>query len=153
LTKNGEPNSSTSSCNHANIIEENTRLKDEFSKSTIPIGEKNLNDLLSNQRSNNVKTDLAMSPRKRRRTTRRRKQRPSTHKQIRIPLWVVMPQGEKPLMMTLQEMLTLTISYFMIIMVMCMQNMLAHMMNILLSLFGSQRPLLLTEVDPLRNET
>jgi prefoldin subunit 5 len=153
LTKNGEPSSSTSSCNHANIIEENTKLKDEFAKSTIPIGEKNLNDLLSNQRSNNVKPDLAMSPRKRRRTTTRRKQRPSPHKQIRIPLWVVMPQGAEPLMMTLREMLTLTMSYFVIIMVMCMQNMLAHMMNILLGLFGSQRPLLLTEEDPLRNGT
>jgi hypothetical protein len=51
LTKNDVPSSSTSSCDHANIIEENDRLKYELAKSTIPIGEKNLNDLLSNQRS------------------------------------------------------------------------------------------------------
>jgi hypothetical protein len=50
LTKNDVPSSSTSSCDHANIIDENARLKDKLAKSTIPIGEKNLNDLLSNQR-------------------------------------------------------------------------------------------------------
>jgi hypothetical protein len=58
LTKNDVPSSYTSSCDHANIIEENARLKDELAKSTIPIGEKNLNDLLSNQRSHNLKTRL-----------------------------------------------------------------------------------------------
>jgi hypothetical protein len=58
LTKNDVPSSSISSCDRANIIEENARLKDELTKSTIPIGEKNLNDLFSNQRSNNVKTGL-----------------------------------------------------------------------------------------------
>jgi hypothetical protein len=47
LTKNDVPSSSTSSCDHVNIIEENAKLKDELAKSTIPIGEKILNDLLS----------------------------------------------------------------------------------------------------------
>jgi hypothetical protein len=55
LTKNDVPSSSTSSCEHANITEENARLKYELAKS-IPRGEKNLNDLLSKQRSNNDKT-------------------------------------------------------------------------------------------------
>jgi hypothetical protein len=40
LTKNDVPSSSTFSCDHANIIEENARLKDELPKSTISIGEK-----------------------------------------------------------------------------------------------------------------
>jgi hypothetical protein len=110
LTKNDVPSSSTSSCDHANIIEENTRLKDELAKSTIPIGENNLNDLLSNQRSNNVKTILGYVSKANKKNNK--KKRPSPHKQKRIPLWVVMPQGAKPLMLTLREMLTLTMSLF-----------------------------------------
>jgi hypothetical protein len=47
LSKNDVPSSSTSTSDHANVIEENARLKDELAKSTIPIGDKNLNDLLS----------------------------------------------------------------------------------------------------------
>jgi hypothetical protein len=42
LTKNNVPSSSTSSCEHANIIEENARLKDDLAKSNIPIGEKKI---------------------------------------------------------------------------------------------------------------
>ena len=49
------PSSSSSSCDHANIIEENARLKDEIAKSSIPQGKKNLDDLLNMQRSNNGK--------------------------------------------------------------------------------------------------
>jgi hypothetical protein len=58
LTKIDVPSSSTSTCEHANIIEENARLKDELAKSTIPIGEKNLNDLLSKQKAFNDKMGL-----------------------------------------------------------------------------------------------
>jgi hypothetical protein len=58
LTKNDVPSSSNSYYEHANIIEKNARLKDELAKFTIPIGEKNLNDLLSKQRLNNDKTGL-----------------------------------------------------------------------------------------------
>jgi hypothetical protein len=80
LTKNDVPSSSTSSCDHANIIEENARLKDELAKSTIPIGENNLTDLLGNQRSNNVKTILfyVSKPKKKKNN---KKKRPSPHKQ------------------------------------------------------------------------
>ena len=64
---------------------------------------------------------------------------------------MVMPERAKPLMMIMRELLTLTMFYLKIIMVMFMQNMLAHMMDMLLGLFGSQRPLLLTKEDPLKN--
>jgi hypothetical protein len=40
LTKNDVPSSSTSSCDHATIIEENARSKDELAKFVIPIGDK-----------------------------------------------------------------------------------------------------------------
>ena len=53
------PSSSTPSCDHANVIEENTRLKAKFAKSFPPQGERNLDDLLSNQRSNNGKEGLS----------------------------------------------------------------------------------------------
>ena len=64
---------------------------------------------------------------------------------------MVKPLRATPLMMIMREMLTLTMFYLKIIMVMFMLNMLAHMMVILLGLFGSQRPSLLTKEDPLRN--
>jgi hypothetical protein len=77
LTKNDVPSSSTSSCEHANIIEENARLKDELAKSTVPIGEKNLNDLLSKQRVFNDKTRLVFVSNKKKNS---KKRRPSPHK-------------------------------------------------------------------------
>jgi hypothetical protein len=45
------PSSSNPLCDHGNIIEQNTRLKVELAKdlATCIQGEKNLNDLLSNQ--------------------------------------------------------------------------------------------------------
>src|SRR5664279_4880302 len=91
---------------------------------------------------------LVMLARQRRRKTRRG---PSPHKQRRPPLRVVMSQGAKPPVMTLRELLTLTIFYRLIIMVMFMQNILVHMMVTLLILFGFLRPLLLTKEDPLPN--
>jgi hypothetical protein len=143
LTKNDVPSSSTSTCDHANNIEENARLTDELAKSTIPISEKKLNDILSKQKAFNDKTGTGFVSKKKKKTTRKR--RPSPHKQRRIPLCMA-----KPLMMILQELLTTTMFYFVIIMVMCMQNMLVQMMVMFLGLFGFQRPLLLTKEDPLR---
>jgi hypothetical protein len=58
LTKYDVPSSSTPSCDHANVIEENTRLKAKLTKSFPSQGEKNLCDLLSNQRSNKGKEGL-----------------------------------------------------------------------------------------------
>ena len=58
LAKYDVPSSSNSSCDHANIIEENARLKEELAKSSIPQGKKNLDDLLNKQRSNNGKEGL-----------------------------------------------------------------------------------------------
>ncbi|KAK1645501.1 hypothetical protein QYE76_063306 [Lolium multiflorum] len=52
------PSSSTPSCDHANIIEENTRLKDELAKASSPQNKLSLDDLLSKQRSNNGKEGL-----------------------------------------------------------------------------------------------
>ena len=58
LTKYDVPSSSTSTCDHANILEENARLKDELAKSSLPQSKKSLDDLLSKQRSNNGKEGL-----------------------------------------------------------------------------------------------
>ncbi|KAK1662375.1 hypothetical protein QYE76_050534 [Lolium multiflorum] len=52
------PSSSTPSCDHANIIEENARLKDELAKASSPQSKLSLDDLLSKQRSNNGKEGL-----------------------------------------------------------------------------------------------
>ena len=58
LAKYDVPTCSTSTCDHANIIEENARLKDELAKSSLPQSKKSLDDLLSKQRSNNGKEGL-----------------------------------------------------------------------------------------------
>ena len=42
MTKNDKPCTSTPSCDHANILEENARLKDKLAKASIPQGEKRL---------------------------------------------------------------------------------------------------------------
>ncbi|KAK1618350.1 hypothetical protein QYE76_023867 [Lolium multiflorum] len=52
------PSSSTPSCDHANIIEENARLKDELAKASSPQSKLSLDDLLSKQISNNGKEGL-----------------------------------------------------------------------------------------------
>ncbi|KAK1663305.1 hypothetical protein QYE76_051464 [Lolium multiflorum] len=52
------PSTSTPSCDHANIIEENARLKDELAKASSPQSKLSLDDLLSKQRSNNGKEGL-----------------------------------------------------------------------------------------------
>ncbi|KAK1693320.1 hypothetical protein QYE76_010017 [Lolium multiflorum] len=52
------PSSSTPSCDHANVIEENARLKDELAKASSPQSKLSLDDLLSKQRSNNGKEGL-----------------------------------------------------------------------------------------------
>src|SRR5271165_2595464 len=85
------------------------------------------------------------------RTRTRTRRRPSPHKQRRIPLGVVRPQGAMLPPMTLRDMLTPTISSMLIIMGMYMLNTLALMMVTLLMPFGFPRPLLLTKADPLQN--
>ncbi|KAK1667120.1 hypothetical protein QYE76_055279 [Lolium multiflorum] len=52
------PSFSTPSCDHANVIEENARLKDELAKASSPQSKLLLDDLLSKQRSNNGKEGL-----------------------------------------------------------------------------------------------
>jgi hypothetical protein len=83
------PSSSNPICDHSDIIEENNRLKAELAKglATCIQGEKNLNDLLNNQRMIKGKEGLGFvaksskkgisdwwpSPQRRRRRTRRRR--------------------------------------------------------------------------------
>jgi hypothetical protein len=73
------PSSSTSSCAHASIIEENARLTYELAKSTIPIGGKNFNDLLSSQRSNNDKMGLGFVSKKKK-NNKEKKAKPAQEK-------------------------------------------------------------------------
>jgi hypothetical protein len=79
LTKNDVPSSSTST-DHANVIEENARLKDELAKSTIPIGEKNLNDLLSKQKAFNDKTGIGYVAKKKKKNNKKNKAKPAQAK-------------------------------------------------------------------------
>jgi hypothetical protein len=74
------PSSSTSTCDHANVIEENARLKDKLAKSTIPIGEKNLNDLLSKQKAFNGKMGIGFVSKKKKNNNKKKKAKPAQAK-------------------------------------------------------------------------
>jgi hypothetical protein len=80
LTKYDVPSISTSSCDHANIIEENARLKNKLAKSSIPIGDKNLNDILSNQMSKNVKIGLGYVSKAKKKNNNKNKTKPAEAK-------------------------------------------------------------------------
>ena len=147
LAKYDVPSSSTSTCDHANIVEENARLKDELAKASSPQSKLSLDDLLSKQRSNNGKEGLGYNAKANK--ANKKKAKPAQEKK-KVVINGDAPKA-KPLMMMMRELLTLTMFYLKIIMVMFMQNMLVPMMVILLGLFGSQRPLLLTKEDPLKN--
>ncbi|KAK1695261.1 hypothetical protein QYE76_011958 [Lolium multiflorum] len=58
IAKYDVPSSSTSTCDHANIVEENARLKDELAKASSSQSKLSLDDLLSKQRSNNGKEGI-----------------------------------------------------------------------------------------------
>jgi hypothetical protein len=72
LTRLDMPSTSTPPCDHANVIEENSRLKDELAKVSSPIGEKNLNDLLSNQRTNNGKEGIGFVAKKKKKNHKKK---------------------------------------------------------------------------------
>ena len=71
----------------------------------------------------------------------------------KVNITSVVPQGAKPLVMTLREKLTPIIFYMLIIMGISMLNLLVLEMFLLLVLFGFPRPLLLTKEDPLKMGT
>ena len=62
LAQHAMPSSSSTPCDHANLVEENARLKDELAKAALPKGKKDLDDLLSMQRPNNGKAGLGYVP-------------------------------------------------------------------------------------------
>ncbi len=140
LAKYDVPSSSTSTCDHANIIEENARLKDELAKSSSPQSKLSLDDLLSKQRSNNGKEGLGYSAKAKK--TNKKKAKPAQEKKK------VVNGGDaskgKATMMIMRELLTLTMFYLKIIMVMFMLTMLDLMMAMLIegTQFGYQKILL-----------
>ncbi|KAK1618092.1 hypothetical protein QYE76_023609 [Lolium multiflorum] len=82
------PSSSTPSCDHANIIEENARLKDELAKASSPQSKLSLDDLLSKQRSNNGKEGLGYNAKEKK--ANKQKAKPAQEKKK------VITNGEAP---------------------------------------------------------
>ncbi|KAK1685307.1 hypothetical protein QYE76_046155 [Lolium multiflorum] len=78
LDKYGVPSSSISTCDHANIIEENARLKDELTKASSPQNKLYLDDLLSSQRSNNGKECLGYNAKEK--NSNKKKAKPAQEK-------------------------------------------------------------------------
>jgi hypothetical protein len=64
-------------CDYANVIEENARLKNELAKSSIPIGDKILNDILSNQMPKNVKVGLGYVSKAKKKNNNKKKTKPA----------------------------------------------------------------------------
>ncbi|KAK1649920.1 hypothetical protein QYE76_067725 [Lolium multiflorum] len=106
------PSSSTPSCDHANVIEENARLKDELAKASSPQSKLSLDDLLSKQRSNNGKEGLGYGAKAKK--ANKQKAKPAQEKKKDITNGEA-PKG-KTIMMIMREMLTLTMFYLKIIM-------------------------------------
>ncbi|KAK1607124.1 hypothetical protein QYE76_030797 [Lolium multiflorum] len=74
--------SSSTPCDHANVIEENARLKDELAKASSPQSKLSLDDLLSKQRSNNGKEGLGYNTKAK--NANKKKAKPAQEKKIVI---------------------------------------------------------------------
>ena len=84
-TKIDEPSSSTCSCDHANIIEENARLKNELAKASSPQGEKPLYELLQAQKPHIGKEGLGYVAKKKKKNNKNKKKaKPTQAKKITI---------------------------------------------------------------------
>ena len=133
-----------SSCEQATILEENVRLTSELAKLTYSKGKMSLDYLLSKQRSPNNKHGLGYVPyAKKKKYIDKQKEMPAQAKNKKViggdkaSKGNVTNNGHTGLDNPHYELL-------LIIMVMFMLDMLVHMMDMLLGLFGPQRPLLLT---------
>ena len=83
-TKIDEPSSSTCSCDHANIIEENARLKNELAKASSPQGEKPLYELLQAQKPHIGKEGLGYVAKKKKKNTNKKNAKPAQAKETTI---------------------------------------------------------------------
>ena len=83
-TKIDEPSSSTCSCDHANIIEENARLKNELAKASSPQGEKPLYELLQAQKPHIGKEGLGYVAKKKKKNKKKKKAKPAQAKKNNV---------------------------------------------------------------------
>jgi hypothetical protein len=83
-TKIDVPSSSTSSCDHANVIEENARLKNELAKASSPQGEKPLYELLQAQKPHIGKEGLGYVAKKKKKNKNKKKAKPAQAKETTI---------------------------------------------------------------------
>ena len=82
LTKYDVASSYNSSYDHTNIIEENARLKAELAKSSPSQGEKIIDDLLRNQRSNNGKEGIGFVSKTKKKNNKRTKTTQAKEKNV-----------------------------------------------------------------------
>ena len=78
LDKYNIPSTSTPTCGHEGIIEENTRLKEELVKGSQPKGKGVLDEILSKQRTNNGKEGLGYVPKTKKKKNKNKKKSKST---------------------------------------------------------------------------
>jgi hypothetical protein len=119
-------------------------LKDELAKSTIPIGEKNLNDLLSKKKTFNDKMGLGFVSKKNKKNNKKKKAKPSQAKKDPI-------MGGKAAHDDLAGIANPHYVLFRDYYGDVYAKYVGPDDGLFLGLFGFQRPLLLTKEDPLRN--
>ena len=155
-------------CEHAHLVEENTKLKEQLEKGLVSCiqGEKNLNELLSNQKEVVAKEGLGFAPKSKK---KKKSSKKSKTKQA-LPLKdVFVKEGENAPKEKKNKVVggnanrgktthpnkagdfNLLMFYAVLVMGMFMPNLLVLLMSTLNGLFGFLRPLLLTSKDPFKN--
>ena len=84
LNKYDVPSSSTSTCDHANIIEENARLKNELAKASSPQGEKPLYEILQMQNPHIGKEGIGFVSKTKKKKNKKKKTMPAQAKEKNI---------------------------------------------------------------------
>ena len=80
LTISNAPSSSSPTCDHANIIEENARLKDELAKVSSPQNDKPLYEVMKEQKIQIGKEGLGYVAKKKKKNKSKKKAKPSQKK-------------------------------------------------------------------------
>ena len=163
----GNANATNPCCEHVHLVEENAKLKEQLEKGLVTCkqGEKNLNNLLSNQKEVVAKEGLGFAPKPKKKNTKKKdktkqalplklslsKRERTLLRRRRIRWFVVVPREAKPLHPMMPTILTNLMFYVMLVMGTFMPNSLVLLKSIFSGLFGFPRPLLLTSKDPFKN--
>jgi hypothetical protein len=159
-------NATNPCCEHVHLVKENAKLKEQLEKGLVTCiqGEKNLNDLLSNQKEVVAKEGIGFAPKSKKKKKKNDKtKQPPPLKQTFVKEEEGAPKEKKSnakggvakkgktALATQPATLAPLMFCAVVVMGMIMPNLLVLLMSTLNGLFGFLRPLLLTSKDPFKN--